>query len=192
MIRNRGLMTTASGTLGGSIAALPPNNIACLVVEDNEINQRVATSFLKRLGIATIDMANNGEEALRLARERHYDIILMDIMMPIMDGLQSTKCIRAETGPNQRTVIVAVTAMGPRTFPLSETGINDYLCKPFTKVQLEQMVKKWVMDPAASLPLATKPENSAEPLSDNDAKRVSESDSIAASPAPPSKAHIPK
>ncbi|MCZ4286811.1 Histidine kinase [Marinobacter salarius] len=120
-----------------------------LVVEDNMVNQRVATALLRRLGFET-DAAANGEEALDLVRTNHsgYDVILMDCQMPVMDGYETTRCIREWEKSNGQggTPIIALTAdalPGTET-SCREAGMNDYLAKPVRKEHLRTVLSRWI------------------------------------------------
>ena len=120
-----------------------------LVVEDNMVNQRVATALLRRLGFET-DAAANGEEALELVRTNHsgYDVILMDCQMPVMDGYETTRCIREWEKSNGQggTPIIALTAdalPGTET-SCREAGMNDYLAKPVRKENLRTVLSRWI------------------------------------------------
>ncbi|HEV7621276.1 MAG TPA: response regulator [Flavisolibacter sp.] len=107
-----------------------------LLAEDNEINQKVILQMLEKEGIIT-DLAANGKEAVDLfENNKYYDLVLMDIMMPFMDGLQATNYIRKKCGSN-----VPVIAMSAMPTPIeqaqcNELGINKYLSKPFTRKEL--------------------------------------------------------
>ncbi len=120
-----------------------------LVVEDNPVNQRVATALLERLGFET-DAASNGKEALELVQTNHhgYDVILMDCQMPIMDGYETTRCIREWEQSNGQcdTPIIALTA---DALPGTEAnchraGMNDYLAKPIRKESLRAVLSRWI------------------------------------------------
>ncbi|WP_260295810.1 ATP-binding protein [Sedimenticola hydrogenitrophicus] len=105
-----------------------------LLVEDNRVNQKVALTVLERLG-CRVDLAENGRVAVEMANQSDYDIILMDITMPVMDGLEATRTLRGAAGRNQRTPIVAMTALamqGDRGRCL-EAGMSEYLQKPVTR-----------------------------------------------------------
>jgi CheY-like chemotaxis protein len=102
-----------------------------LLVEDNAVNQRVAEAMLARLGYR-VDLAANGLEALDLLKKAFYDVVLMDVQMPELDGLQATRRIRARwpvgTGPH----IIAMTANTLRSDQQAclDAGMDDYLAKP--------------------------------------------------------------
>ncbi len=112
-----------------------------LLVEDNLINQKIVLLSLKSI-VANIDVANNGKEALDLFVNKKYDIILMDIQMPVMDGLTATKKIREiEASTNTHVPIIAITAnalAGDREICLA-AGVNEYISKPF---QIETLIQK--------------------------------------------------
>ncbi len=116
-----------------------------LLVEDNADNQRLAARVLESAG-AIVDNAENGEVAVARAKETLYDLILMDLMMPVMDGFQAAACIReSETAPN-RVPIVALTAHATEGFRdrCLAAGMDDYLSKPFKKERLVALVDQWV------------------------------------------------
>jgi len=104
-----------------------------LVAEDVELNQHLARHILESRG-ASVSIANNGHEALQLAKENFFDCILMDVQMPEMDGIKATQCIRQLTDPVKSSVpIIALTANVHRDDILKyrAAGMNDYLAKPF-------------------------------------------------------------
>jgi PAS domain S-box-containing protein len=108
-----------------------------LVVEDNQVNQLLATVLLSKAG-HRIDIAANGLEALDAVSSRPYDLILMDVQMPEMDGIEATKRIRAMAGAARDIPIIAMTAnamKGDRERLLA-VGMNDYVSKPIDKGQL--------------------------------------------------------
>lgn len=121
----------------------PKANVRVLMAEDNLINQRVGKLILERAGYK-IDLVADGREALEAHRQKHYDVILMDCQMPIMDGFEATRVIRSLPAP--QPVIIAVTAnalVGERERCLF-AGMDDYLSKPFQAEQLVSIVDKWV------------------------------------------------
>jgi len=140
--------TASLAALSGSIApaAAPPRSRGhVLVAEDNPINQRVMLILLSKLGYST-DIAADGAEALRILQDRHYDVILMDIQMPVMDGFEATQAIRNLPSEAARIPIIAVTAnafSGQREKCL-ESGMDDYIAKPISKEVLESTLRKYL------------------------------------------------
>ncbi len=123
-----------------------------LVVEDNPVNLRVAASLLGQLGLRNISTAGDGRQAVELVKAGQFDLILMDVQMPGMDGLEATRQIRRyeeQTG-RPRVPIVALTAHalpGDRERFL-EAGMDDYLTKPIDPRELEQTLSRWLSAPA--------------------------------------------
>ena len=116
-----------------------------LLVEDNPTNQRIAKTILARTGI-TVDTANNGVEAVAAASSVDYDLILMDIHMPQMNGFEATQAIRALAHTRRSVPILALSASAfkeDRERAL-EVGMNDTLPKPFRAEALRRMIAKWL------------------------------------------------
>ncbi|MBA6391573.1 response regulator [Colwellia sp. BRX10-3] len=123
-------------------------NTSILLVEDNLVNQEVAKGLLEILG-CNVQIANNGKEALMLYHKVDFDLILMDCHMPIMDGIEATKEIRAleKTSDNyQHMPIIALTANVQHGIEqlCNDAGMDDYLSKPFDRKQLEKMLQHWL------------------------------------------------
>lgn len=115
-----------------------------LVVEDNEVNQAVAKGMLKTIGLNHVHIAEHGQIALDKLSQQHYDLILMDMQMPVMDGYAAMAAIRTQAQYTELP-IVAVTAnamQGDRSRCI-DAGASDYLSKPFTPQQLAEMVTRW-------------------------------------------------
>ncbi|NUN69800.1 MAG: response regulator [Bacteroidetes bacterium] len=115
-----------------------------LVVEDNVINQKVVVRMLERLGLSPA-VALNGREAVQAATTRPFDLILMDVQMPEMDGLEATKALRTPGAQAVRSTIIALTAnamTGDRERCL-DAGMDDYLAKPLKQQELELTLRKW-------------------------------------------------
>ncbi|MDR2782485.1 MAG: response regulator [Treponema sp.] len=126
--------------------AMPPNykGLAFLLVEDNEINQEIAASLLGEFG-ANVDVAANGEEALKAFLEKDYAIIFMDVRMPVMDGLEATRRIRASGKHDAATVpIIAMTAsaMNEEKAECKEAGMNDHISKPIEIDAMKQVIDR--------------------------------------------------
>ncbi len=114
-----------------------------LVVEDNKMNQLVARAMLKEAGFAA-DTADNGEVAIQMARANHYDLILMDMQMPVMDGVAATRVLRSDPAFN-KIPIIAMTAnvlQSDRDLCLA-AGMNDFVGKPIELNQLWDVLLKW-------------------------------------------------
>ena len=125
-----------------------------LLAEDNPINQEVARELLLAVGLA-VDVANNGEQALQLAATVDYDLILMDMQMPVMDGLAAARRLRASPR-HARTPILAMTAnaFDDDRQACLDAGMDDHLPKPVEPEQLYGMLVRWLPAPARLLPAA--------------------------------------
>lgn len=123
----------------------PPTRI--LLAEDNEVNQLVAVGMLTSLGYQS-EVAPNGAEAVEMAARGGFDLVLMDVRMPVMDGLDATRRIRALPPPLGEIPIIAVTANAMRGDEEAclEAGMNAYLAKPIRLVVLEAALKHWLAD----------------------------------------------
>lgn len=119
-----------------------------LVVEDNATNQKVAMGMLKRLGFQA-DAVGNGQEALDILKMVEYDLVLMDVQMPVIDGYDATRLIRTEAGVLDPAVpIIAMTASalkGDRQKCL-DAGMDDYISKPVDLKKLQRVVTRQLME----------------------------------------------
>ncbi|MEO7767612.1 MAG: ATP-binding protein, partial [Ferruginibacter sp.] len=118
------------------------NGVNILLVEDNIINQKVAMKSLSGRG-ALMDVANHGKEAIELLNRKKYDIILMDLQMPEMDGYEATRIIRTEMSKEiSLTPIIAMTASALITDrdKCLQAGMNDYIAKPFLAHELNEKI----------------------------------------------------
>ncbi len=118
-------------------------SLRILLAEDNLLNQKVLLQVLKHLGYSA-DLANNGLEVLDMLHRQHYDIILMDVQMPLMNGIEATRRIKQEWLPEKCPWIIAVTANtmpGDREICL-EAGMDDYVSKPVDIQKLVQAIAK--------------------------------------------------
>ncbi len=121
----------------------PAPGLRILLAEDNKTNQRIALLFLKRLG-HTADVAGNGVEALEAMGRNPYDLVLMDVQMPEMDGLEATRRIRKATDGTARPRIVALSAdvVGAARTRCLEAGMDDFLAKPIDPDALARTVER--------------------------------------------------
>lgn len=117
------------------------HNVRVLLVEDNDINRLYAKSILQTWKCNT-DIAENGLIAIEKLKSNSYDVILMDVQMPVMDGYEATKAIRMMPHPGGSTPIIALTANATKNDveKCLQAGMNDYLSKPFTPEDLYQML----------------------------------------------------
>jgi len=116
-----------------------------LLVEDNEINRKVALRMLANMGVGA-HAATNGKKALAAVKQHHYDLVLMDCQMPVMDGYDATREIRALGGDAGALPIVAMTAhamQGDREKCL-EAGMDDYITKPISRTSLGKVLERWL------------------------------------------------
>lgn len=130
------------------VTAMPGENRPCsiLLVEDNSVNQLITTTMLNKLGCQVL-VVSNGIEALGCLEEKTFDLILMDCVMPMMDGYETTKEIRhKELSLNRHTPIIAMTARASEEDERRclEVGMDDYLAKPVTLVALEFKLRRWL------------------------------------------------
>jgi signal transduction histidine kinase/CheY-like chemotaxis protein len=130
-----------------SVAVQLQQGIHALVVEDNLINQRLIKLLLKEYGLNVVT-ASNGDEAVEACQNQKFDIIFMDIDMPIKDGILATQEIKANKGAMSqgKMPIIALTALameGDREYILGK-GLDDYLSKPLTREKLEYILQKYL------------------------------------------------
>ena len=138
----------------GQAAPAPPADPAvgrgrrALLVEDNPINQTVARAMLGRLGLYVTTVAN-GEQALDALAEGSFDLVLMDVQMPVMDGYEATRRLRVleEEKGRKRTPVVALTAnaMPEHRDACLAAGMDDYLAKPIVREELSNIVQRWAV-----------------------------------------------
>ena len=130
---------TVAPKVAPKISAVAPRNLRILLAEDNPVNQKLVVHLLRRRG-HTVAIANNGREAVEIARRESVDLVLMDVQMPEMDGFQATAAIRAwEQGRGSALCIVALTAHamdGDKERCLAH-GFDLYLAKPFRPDELD-------------------------------------------------------
>jgi len=143
----RQVSTSKSRSSESPIAAVcPKKGSRILVVDDNPINILVATKLLEYLNMDVITAAG-GEEAVELAVHNQFDLILMDIQMPVMDGISATRAIRTQAPPERRRVpVVAMSAhaLDGDVEKCLQAGMDDHLAKPFVESQLREVLLRWL------------------------------------------------
>ncbi|WEK17708.1 MAG: ATP-binding protein [Candidatus Pedobacter colombiensis] len=113
-----------------------------LIAEDNQMNQLVIVNILRKMGYQP-DLVKNGLEAIEAAKQKDYDIILMDIQMPIMDGLEATRIIRRAAGSQPIIIALTANAMADDEEKCLNAGMSDYIRKPFKPEDLMNKLEKW-------------------------------------------------
>ena len=137
--------TTAQPS-GSALNSHELDGVRVLLVEDNPVNQKVAIRMLQKLG-CVVELAENGQQALEKLERASYDIVLMDMQMPVMDGLTATRLLRQreqQTGHHQVVIALTANAMQTDRELCLEAGMDDYLSKPLTLDALQVMLLRWV------------------------------------------------
>lgn len=116
-----------------------------LAVEDNELNRMVLQVILKKCEVM-VSIAHNGQEAIDLIQEKEFDIVLMDVQMPILDGLEATKFIREDLHYSIPIIGLSANAMREEVEICKQAGMNDYLVKPYSERALVEVMKKWSLE----------------------------------------------
>jgi len=138
-----------------------PWSLKLLLAEDNKVNQMLAVALLRKRGY-DVTVADNGDQAVELVKRGDFDLVLMDVQMPKMDGFEATAAIRDwESQPGKRLPIIAVTAhamAGDRQRCL-DAGMDDYVSKPIEPEELEAAIRRWTgelsdFEPSRALDLA--------------------------------------
>lgn len=115
-----------------------------LLVEDNPINREVANELLQVIGLA-VDTAENGQQAIAMAEAKAYDLILMDVQMPILDGLEATRAIRALPGWSHRPILaMSASAFTEERQACLDAGMNDFVAKPVEPQALYATLQRWL------------------------------------------------
>jgi CheY-like chemotaxis protein len=126
-----------------------------LAAEDNELNRMVIQVILRKAGV-NLELANDGQQALDLLQKKNFDVVFMDVQMPVLDGIQATREARV-LGINTPIVGLSANAMQDKVEVCREAGMDDYLVKPYTEPDLLSMIDKWT---------ASRQKESANELSD--------------------------
>ncbi len=141
---------------------LHPATCRILLAEDNIPNQKVATAILKKYGFS-VNIANNGREAVEALRKIHYDLVLMDMQMPEMDGLEATRIIR-DPGSGVLSPNIPVAAMTANAAPedrrkCADAGMNDYISKPVNPDELLAVIRRQLSVTSEQLSKKNKTDN---------------------------------
>jgi PAS domain S-box-containing protein len=123
-----------------------------LAVEDNELNRMVLQVILKKCEVV-VTIAQNGQEAINLIQDQDFDLVLMDVQMPIVDGLEATKYIREELKLTIPIIGLSANAMREEVEICKQAGMNDYLVKPYSERALVEVMKRWNTDEKTAAPL---------------------------------------
>jgi two-component system sensor histidine kinase/response regulator len=114
------------------------------VVDDNDINLMIAEEILKNAGMV-VETAGNGQQALDKLRDGAFDLVLMDLQMPRMDGLQATRALREQPGHRVTPVVgLTASAMLSERDECLAAGMDDVLTKPYEPAQLVEVVTRWL------------------------------------------------
>ena len=134
---------SASSTLSQSAARAVSSQAQILVAEDNPLNQLVLTELAKRIGYHHVTVVNDGQEAVEAVQKGHFDLILMDCRMPVLNGYEATEQIRALGALIPIIALTANASLADQEKCLS-LGMNDYLSKPINLTQLRETLARWI------------------------------------------------
>ncbi|WP_226929349.1 PAS domain S-box protein [Janthinobacterium aquaticum] len=139
-----------------SLAMQALRHASILLVEDNPFNQQVALELLEEAG-ASVCLANNGVEALDLLRQTPFDCVLMDVQMPLMDGLQATRAIRADPQlAHLRVLAMTATATSEDRVRCLDAGMDDFISKPIQPAMMYQTIAGWLPERTAAAPVRSR------------------------------------
>jgi CheY-like chemotaxis protein len=115
-----------------------------LIVDDIMLNRILLGELIKKLGY-TFKQAQNGKEALEFVSDGGFDVVLMDIEMPVMNGIEATRNIRQLAGPKGKTPVIALTAHNPDDFmeEFSTAGFNELITKPYLLEKVDRVIRKF-------------------------------------------------
>jgi signal transduction histidine kinase/CheY-like chemotaxis protein len=150
---NRAIQKAAKAEGGESFASQHPARI--LLVEDQPLNQKIACMLLQRLGYTKIDVANNGQEAVEMVAQMPFDIIFMDLQMPVMGGIDATRAIRGNFQLKHQPAIIAMTghALVGVKEECRDVGMNAFLTKPVSLNDFRRVIPPALVQEAAQVAL---------------------------------------
>lgn len=114
-----------------------------LLVEDNELNQQVAGMTLSHFGLI-VEVASNGKEAVDILSQKQFDIVLMDVQMPIMDGYEAARVVRQDLKLDVPIIALTANALKGEAEKCLSAGMNDFVSKPFDETTLLKVLSKWL------------------------------------------------
>lgn len=132
-----------------AMASAPPAKLSVLVVEDNAVNQMILQRQLGALG-TRVTLAVDGLKALQAVQEHTFHIILMDVQMPVMDGLESSRRMRSELSVTCPIIALTANAFPEDRARCLEAGMNEVLAKPCTRDELKKLLEHWTSFPPKS------------------------------------------
>ena len=151
-VRDAAAELLASSRSAAVMAVLKDARI--LLVEDNTFNQQIALEMLEEVG-SSVCLAANGMEALELLRQTAFDCVLMDVQMPLMDGLEATRRIRADPSlADMRVLAMTATATNEDRVRCIEAGMDDFISKPIQPALMYQTIANWLPERADEAPRA--------------------------------------
>jgi PAS domain S-box-containing protein len=164
-------LKTAVGLKPGAVPA-GARGARILLVEDTVMNQELMITLLRRAG-HEVDVAGDGEAALEAMQQRRFDLVLMDVQLPRMDGLEATRQIRRLAPPASQVPVIAMTAraLAGDVEECVAAGMNDHLAKPVDAAALLAMIERWVPAHPPELPGAAPQEADRFPVRDEEALR---------------------
>jgi CheY-like chemotaxis protein len=126
-----------------------PRSHIVLLAEDNEAARRIVTALLESAG-HVVDHVSNGHDAIAAVQARRYDLVLMDVQLPALDGFETARHIRALHHASSRLPIVAITATKSTRESCIAAGMNDVIWKPCARAELFAVLDRWIVPPNAS------------------------------------------
>jgi CheY-like chemotaxis protein/HPt (histidine-containing phosphotransfer) domain-containing protein len=148
-----------------SVAGTSVEGNRVLLVEDNELNQQVAGMTLKHFGLE-VDVASNGKQAIEVLSQKQFDIVLMDVQMPIMDGYEAARMVRQELKLDVPIIALTANALKGEAEKCLNAGMNDFVSKPFDETTLLKILSKWLKSKSLLQAVETKQEEIEKELMD--------------------------
>jgi len=138
-----------SNTSNQHLKIVSTKTLKVLLTEDNVLNQKLATTYLIGFGL-NVDLAENGLEAIEKLKHKNYDLVIMDIQMPVLDGYSASEKIRHQLGLTVPIIAMTANVMPDGKEKCIRYGMNDYISKPFKEKELFDIVTKYIGDSTPS------------------------------------------